>query len=329
MSRAIAKNTGSALLNTQMRPLVKYFKTPGLVEICINRPGEIWLETYEGWQRVEDPALSFEQLWHFAAALATAREQGFSTSTPILATALPEYGYRVFVVAGQMVVGGFGMTIRVAQAKRFEVEGYFDHAGESSGAVAEPSPASLSSVYIEGAAGIKQAVKDGKTILVAGGTSSGKTTLFNSLIQYTPPETRVISIEDTQELRIDCANKLQLIKSKTGTDVAQITYRDLINACMRMRPDRLYFGELDIENTAPFGRLINTGHGGSMATVHASSSAGVMKALVQNALLDPAKAIGGAPEYIEKYFRQAVDIIVFIERLGRAKFRARAEFLHA
>lgn len=325
MSR-IEKNTGSALLNTQIKPLVKYFKTPGLVEICINRPGEIWLETYSGWQRIEDPALTKVQLWRFAAALATNREQEFSETTPILATALPEYGYRVFVVAGQMVVGGFAMTIRIAQAQRFEVEGYFQEPGEVQ--TSEPSPV-LSVLEIDGAAGIKQAVKDGKNILVAGGTSSGKTTLFNSLIQYTPPETRIISIEDTQELRIDCQNRLQLIKSKTGTDIAKITYKDIINACMRMRPDRIYLGELDVDNTAPFGRLINTGHGGSMATVHASSAEGVMKALVQNALLDPGKAIGGSPEYIEKYFRQAIDIIVFIERLGRARFRAKAEFLHA
>lgn len=312
--------TGSALLKQQIKPLEKYFKTPGLVEICINQPGEVWLETYQGWTFKKDPTLTHSQLMNFASALATNQGQKFSNQVPILATALPDQGFRIFVVAGAMVVGGFGMTCRIAQAQRFEVDGYFESSSDSGNFLPEENP----EINIEGAAAIKQAVRDGKTILVAGGTSSGKTTLFNSLIQHIPDDTRLISIEDTQELRIEQPNKLQLLKSKTGTDIAKITYKDIINACMRMRPDRLLLGELDIENTVPFLRLINTGHGGSMATVHAESHKKALDAMVMNAQLD---GIGGGNEVIERYAKQSIDIIVHIKRLDRKKFQAKAQFL--
>lgn len=316
--------TGSALLKQQIKPLEKYFKTPGLVEICINQPGEIWLETLEGWERIVDPTLTKNKLWNFASALATNQGQKFSEQIPILATSLPDQGYRIFVVAGAMVVGGFGMTCRIAQARRFDVDGYFSHLAEKVNSEKELIQPDEEIVF-EDAESVKQAVREGKTILVAGGTSSGKTTLLNSMLQYIPTETRIISIEDTQELRIDNPNKLQLIKSKTGTDIAQITYKDIINACTRMRPDRIILGELDVENTAPFLRLLNTGHGGSMATVHADSPQKAIDALVQNALLDPSKSLGGTPEYVERYVRQGIDLIVHIERMNRKTFRANME----
>ena len=152
--------------------------------------------------------------------------------------------------------------------------------------------------------------------MVAGGTSSGKTTFLNSLIQAIPNETRLIVIEDTQELVVDQPNNVRILKSKTGTDVAGVTYPAIINACMRLRPDSLLLGEFDIENTLPFLRLLNTGHGGSMATIHANSASGALKALVKNATL----SISGSPDAVVGYARDAFDSVAFCTRIDRGKY---------
>jgi len=156
---------------------------------------------------------------------------------------------------------------------------------------------------------------------VSGGTSSGKTTFFNSLITHIPQETRIIAIEDTQELRIDQPNVVRIIKSKTGTDIAKVTYEDIINSCMRMRPDRLLLGELDIGNTAPFLRLLNTGHGGSMSTLHADGPNQALEALELNARL------AGLEGPVDRFARSGIDIIVHIKRESRKKFAAEVVYL--
>ena len=135
----------SALLKQHIKPLEKYFKTPGLIEIVINRPGEIWLETYEGWQARKDSELTRAKLWNFASALAINREQVFSEKVPILATALPEQGFRVFVVGGAMVV--------LAQQAAQHADGRLAVLGARVGAVAlDEMPVAIGNVTATGVA---------------------------------------------------------------------------------------------------------------------------------------------------------------------------------
>ena len=293
----------SALLKTHIKPLEKYFKRPDVVEICINRPGSIWIETMDGWEEKKDPELTLRALNNFAGVLATTNNQVFDDFTPLLATSLPGYGYRVQVVGGALAQGGFSMSIRIAQASRFNLD---DYMGGKEARLLE------------------SAIKTGKTVLVAGGTSSGKTTLLNSMIRMIPDHTRLFVIEDTAELVIDQPNCVRLLKSKTGTDIAKITYKDIINSAMRMRPDRILMGELDIENTVPFLRLLNAGHGGSMATVHADSPAKAIDAIVLNAQLS---GLEGGPDLIREYTKRVIDVVVHIERRDRRTFAAVAEYM--
>lgn len=294
----MSDNPISPLLSQHIKPFEKYFKIKGLVELCINQPGEIWIETLDGWTTKKDDAFSLRNLNHFAEVLATSKGQKFSNHVPLLSTSLPGYGYRVQVVGGALVSSGFSLSIRVAQAQRFELTSYMSDSE---------------------ALKLQKLIKDGKTILVAGGTSSGKTTLLNSMIRFIPNENRIITIEDTQELEIDQPNNIRILKSKTGTDIAQMTYKDIINSCMRMRPDRLLMGELDIDNTVPFLRLLNTGHAGCMATIHADGPEESIDAIVMNARLS------GLVGPVEDYTRKAIDSILFIERKDRRTFEARME----
>ncbi len=287
----------SALLKKVLQPLEPYLQAPDLIEICINKPGEVWLEKTTGWEKHEDAKLTKDCLMEFGQVVATHSGQSFSEKTPKLSTVVPQYNFRIEVLGHKIVDSGFALSIRVGAAQRFPLSDYFDTSDEIL---------------------ITNALKEGKTILVAGGTSSGKTTLLNSMIRYVPNDKRIVSIEDSKELVIDQENTVRLLKSKTGTDIAQVSYKDLINSCMRLRPDRLIMGELDIDNTMPFLRLINTGHAGCMATVHASSSEASIEAMIMNGQLS------GAPnsEAVRRYIEQAMDIIVHIKRIDRSTYKA-------
>jgi type IV secretion system protein VirB11 len=292
------------LIKQALAPLEPYFKTKGLVEICINRPEEIWLEGQDGWTSKKDKSLTLEWFDNFSSIIATSAGQKYDEFTPVLSTHIPHYGYRLQVTGGDLVESKMSLSIRVGTSSLFPINSYMDE---------------------EQANRLIESVLSSKTILVAGGTSSGKTTFLNSLINIIPQDHRLIAIEDTKELIVPHRNFTRMLKSKSGTDLAGVTYKDIINCCVRMRPDNLLMGELDIDNTMPFLRIINTGHGGSLATVHADSTSGAIDAIVLNARLSGAL---GTDEDIRRYALKSIDIIVHLKRLTRAKYIATVEYIN-
>lgn len=295
----------SPLLKTNIEPFEKYLKTKDLVELTINRPGEIWLETFEGWTKRKDPSLTKEFLYQFARTLATESGQEFNERVPMLACRLPHYGFRVQIVSGATVESEFAMSIRCGSARLFELTNYMSESD---------------------ARDFKKAIEEGKTIVASGGTGTGKTTFINSVIPHIPQWQRIITIEDTMELSVPHENCTRLIKSKSGTGVAKVNYQDLINATLRLRPDRILVGELTTENTFPFLRVINTGHGGGMTTVHADSPQKAFAAMVQNVQLHGTGGGGTPPaDVIEQYARQGISYIAQLSRKPGRKFEARIE----
>jgi pilus assembly protein CpaF len=114
-------------------------------------------------------------------------------------------------------------------------------------------------------------IEEGKTVLISGGTGSGKTTLLNALADFIPEEERIVVIEDTSELRIGKPNLLASecqTESLTGT----VNFNDLLKAALRWRPDRIILGEVRGDEARTLLDSFNTGHAGSMATIHASSA---------------------------------------------------------
>lgn len=310
----------SVLLHTYTaRLLAKYFKTKGLVEIVVNQPGEIWLETYDGWQRKQDKALSLDTLLDWASALATYRGQVFSDAVPLLSTTLPGSAlgaddltqYRVQALGGSIVESGFAMSIRIAQARIFDLDDYRGAAEAGKAAKAALPPAKADDIDV-----LRWAIQHQKNVLISGGTSSGKTTFLNSCCALISDEDRIIAVEDSKEILLRQPNTVRILKSKSGTDIAKISYASIINACMRMRPDRILLGEFDIENTMPFLRVLNTGHGGSLATLHANSPLEALEAIAQNCGL-----AGYNSNEAIKYARKAFDYIVQCYRISRKEFR--------
>ncbi len=161
------------------------------------------------------------------------------------------------------------------------------------------------------AAALRAAVRGRLNVLISGGTSSGKTTFLNALIREIPPEERLILIEDTPEIRLAHANAVGLIAARSALGEAAVTANDLVSASLRMRPDRIILGELRGPEAFAFLRAINTGHPGSMTTIHADS---VERAFEQLALLVLEGGSTLQRADILSYVRTTVDVVLQLSR---------------
>jgi type IV secretion system protein VirB11 len=157
------------------------------------------------------------------------------------------------------------------------------------------------------------AVRARKNVLVSGGTSTGKTTFLNALIREIPAEERLILIEDTPELHQHHANLVGLLAVRGSLGEARINATDLLAASLRMRPDRIILGELRGEEAYTFLRAINTGHPGSMTSVHADSAE---RAIEQIVLLVLQAGTQLSREDVRHYVKSTVDVYVQLARVG-------------
>jgi type IV secretion system protein VirB11 len=160
---------------------------------------------------------------------------------------------------------------------------------------------------------LREVVKDRKTILISGGTSTGKTTFLNALLREVPVEERVIVVEDTAEVQLHGPNDLGLIAVKGELGEALINTDDLLQAALRLRPDRILLGELRGKEAVSFLRAVNTGHPGSFSTIHANSTAG---ALEQLALMVMQSGLGLSRSETIDYARSVIDVVVQLGREG-------------
>jgi type IV secretion system protein VirB11 len=157
------------------------------------------------------------------------------------------------------------------------------------------------------------AVRGRRNILVSGGTSTGKTTFLNALIREIPEDERLILIEDTPELQVRHDNVVGLLAARSALGEAEVTANDLVAASLRMRPDRIILGELRGEEAFAFLRAVNSGHPGSMTTVHADSAEGAVEQIVLLALQAGTRL---NREDVRHYIKSTIDIFVQLTRSG-------------
>lgn len=152
-----------------------------------------------------------------------------------------------------------------------------------------------------------------RNILVSGGTSTGKTTFLSALMSEILREERLILIEDTPELRLDHTNAIGLIAARSALGEATVTADDLVSASLRMRPDRIILGELRGSEAFAFLRAVNTGHPGSMTTVHADSSEGAIEQIVLLVLQGGSRL---SREDVRHYVRKTIGLFIQLNRIG-------------
>lgn len=247
-------------------PLLAYMTTDKLEkarEVILNKPGEVGYEMMDGsWEFVEAPELTEELLMDATRVLASRFGLVFGPSTPVLSCKMPQ-GHRVQVVAGSGCKNGFAMSIRLVKEEKFTIDNY--------------------NLSEEDKERIIDSIKTAKTILVSGGTSSGKTSFTNVVLSYIPMHERLITLEDVPELEVPHHNHLPLLFG--GSNVDEMI-GEMLNACLRMRPDRIILGEIRKENAFAFCSAINTGHSGSMSTIHANNPKMAVDAIINRVMMN-------------------------------------------
>ena len=304
-------------LATYLEPLSPFFDMEGVSEVSINQPQEVWIEQYGDLKRFEAPALELEHLKSLARLVAQATEQSISEETPLLSANLPD-GYRIQVIfppacePGRVAISIRKQTVLDFDLDQYEKLGAFEDTvvGKKDDTEDRALFALLEQNDIKGF--IKRAVHAKKNIIVSGGTSTGKTTFFNAMLKELPTSDRVITLEDAREIQLDhLPNHVHLIASRGGQGRARVTMQDLIEACLRLRPDRLMLGELRGAEAFAFLRAVNTGHPGSISTLHADTPE---LAIEQLALMVMQAGLGLERQQIKEYIHNVVHIIIQLKR---------------
>ena len=320
MSTAAANDGAGIYLRSYLAPLTGMLARPDVTDIYVNKPGELWVETIGGEiERHDAPKLDEPTLERLARQIAAIAHQGISREHPLLSATLPD-GARVQVVGPPATRGPLALAIRKHVSPDLTLDDYVaagafaETRGRDSaehGEIDEALAATLKAGDIAGM--LAAAVRARKNILVAGGTSTGKTTFLNALLREVPAEERLILIEDTPELYIRQPNAVGLLAARGSLGEAQVNANDLLAASLRMRPDRIILGELRGEEAFAFLRAINTGHPGSMTTVHADSPE---RAIEQIVLLTLQAGTQLGRDDVRHYIRSTVDIFVQLTRVA-------------
>ena len=304
-------------LSAYLQALRPYLERDGVTDIWVNRPGELWLEHAGGrTERVAAPELTDLALERLARQIAAASHQGFNREQPLVSASLPD-GARVQIVGPPATREGVALAIRRHSLSDLSLgelagAGLFSGAGKPAGNdEAEALRALLDAGDQQGF--LARAVAARKTIVISGGTSSGKTTLMNALVKQIAPHERLVTIEDTPEVRLAHENVVAMIATRGDGGEARVDTEDLLQAALRMRPDRILLGELRGAEAFAFLRAVNTGHPGSITTIHADSAHG---ALDQIAMLSLMNGVAVSWEAIGTYIRQVIDIVVPLKRVG-------------
>jgi len=294
-------------LGAYLAPLRPWLDREDVTEILVNRPGEIWVEGgAEGMQRFDLPQVDDRHVQRLAEQIARASHQGINREQPLLGATLPD-GARVQFVAPSATRGHWAMAIRRHRLVDLSLADYAHDALAAPRPVAAPSPSTDPLGFLG------HAVRTRRTILVSGGTSSGKTTFLNALLAEVPPHERIVLVEDTPEIRLRSPSGLGLVAVKGDTGEARVATEDLLQAALRLRPDRIVLGELRGREAVSFLRAINTGHPGSFSTIHANSPAG---ALEQLALMVMQAGLGLGRADTIAYARSMIDVVVQLERVN-------------
>jgi type IV secretion system protein VirB11 len=318
---------GGVYLSAFLEPFAGWLAHPDVTDILVNKPGEVWVESVTGGiERYHAPDVTTVTLTRLAAQIARVSRQGVSREHPLLTASLPT-GERIQMVLPPATRGPVALAIRKHVLTDLTLANYvktgaMDHtygAGGHSAPVDKDVALKRSLAKGDVAAFLKLAVAQRRNIVVSGGTGTGKTTFLNALLKEVPLTERLVLIEDAAEIRLLHENAIGLVAVKGETGEARVDVESLLQAALRMRPDRIIVGELRGIEAFTFLRAVNTGHPGSVTTLHADTPNGALEQLALMAL-----QTGTAMTHtdIMAYVRSVVDIIVQLERAdGRRQVR--------
>jgi len=289
------------LILPYLRQIENLILDPDISEIMLNSPTDIFIEKQGVMEQVQGITIPTDQLRVAVQNIARSLGDDISEEKPILDSRLPD-GSRIAAVLPPCSIHGITLTIRKFNTRSFTIDDLI-----RIGTITQPMADLL-----------KKAIQDRKNILISGGTGTGKTTLLNILADFIPDEDRLVVIEDTAEIHIRKPNLVRFeARRQQGPKIPAVTIRDLLKASLRHRPERTILGEIRGEEAFDLLQALNTGHSGSLSTIHANSASQALSRLascvLQSGIELPYKAI-------KANIADSIHLLVHIERRHAKRF---------
>jgi len=310
------KNDPGALLE-YMAPLQPFLSDPDVTEICVNRPGELFTESRHGWRRYDCPGMNYFTCEQLGQLTANFSSQKLDAENNLLSAQLPHGERSQFVIPAACEPGTISITLRkpskmVKSLDLMDAEGMFAEVRDTSSNALAPEELELLALKKAGRYRdfIELAVKSKRNIVISGATGAGKTTLMRAMVSCIPANERLITIEDVHELPLPShPNKVHLFYSKDGQGLSKATPKQLLESCLRMKPSRILLAELRSDEAFYYLRNVNSGHPGSITSIHANSAT---LAIEQLGLLVKESAGGSnlSREDIKSLLYMLVDVVL-------------------
>jgi pilus assembly protein CpaF len=277
-----------------LKPIEHLILDDAISEVMVNGANHVFIEKQGFLQQVSGVALGERSLMVAVKNIARRLGDDISESKPILDSRLPD-GSRVAAVIPPCSLSGVTLTIRKFNTRHFEMEDLI-----RAGTLDRPLANRL-----------EDCVLTRKNILISGGTGSGKTTLASILGKFIPQDERVLVIEDTAEIHLPQENLVRFEARREQNGVPAVAIRDLLKAALRHRPDRIVLGEIRGGEAFDLLQLLNTGHSGTLSTIHANSAkqglARFTSCVLQSGIELPYRAI-------KTNIADSLNVIVQVER---------------
>ncbi len=319
---ALHKQDGQShdMLTEYLIPLRDFLDDESLTEVCVNRPREVWTEGRAGWVQHTVEAMTFSHCRQLAVLIAAYNNKSISHEKPVLSAALPDRERVQVLMPPACESNTISITIRKPSLidktlAELNEEGAFDESQEILEGL-QPVEHELLKLkqenrYMEF---LDLAVRVHKNILIVGKTGSGKTTITKSLTRSIPATERLITIEDVHEIFLNQhPNKVHLFYSREDEGGSKVSPKQALASCLRMKPDRILLAELRGDEAWEFVKSVNTGHPGSISTMHAN---GAYEAFEQLTALIKDSKTGAHLDvaYIKNRLFTTLDIVLYYSK---------------
>lgn len=285
-----------------LKPIEHLILDDSISEVMVNGPERIFIEKAGYLEQVQGVSLGEKSLLVAVKNIARRLGDDVSESKPILDSRLPD-GSRVAAVIPPCSLNGVTLTIRKFNSRNFTLDDLI-----RTGTLDRPLANRLEDYVLKR-----------KNLLITGGTGTGKTTLTGLLGKFIPEDERIVLIEDTAELHLPQTNLVRFEGRREQNGLPAIAIRDLLKASLRHRPDRIILGEIRGQEAFDLLQLLNTGHAGTLSTIHANSAkqglARFTSCVLQSGVELPYRAI-------KTNIGDSLDVVVHIERRPGRRFVA-------
>ena len=307
------------MLYQYLAPLRQFLVRGDVTEVCVNRPGEVWTEGAAGWVRHVEPELTFEVCLQLARLVANFNQKSIDIERPVLSAALI-YGERAqIMIPPACEKDTVSITVRKPglldkSLDELDAEGVFSGCAAVDDRLTALERELLALKDRNVRDFLDAAVRGRRNILIVGKTGSGKTTLTRSLIRSIHADERLVTIEDVHELFLHHhANKVHLFYAREDEGGSTVSAKQALAACLRMKPDRILLAELRGDEAWEFVKSVNTGHPGSITTMHAN---GAFEAFEQLTALIKDSRTGAHldTDYIKHRLFTTIDVILFCDQ---------------